>query len=203
MIKNLIFDWSGTLSDDLTPVYLGMLKVLEFMKVPKMTLLEFKREFDLPYMNFYRRFGEIDKKTADRIYQKVFESLPSPKPIPKLKPILNNLRNKNVYMTVLSSHPGKYLLAEAKEYGYIDYFKDIRAGIHDKRKGILGLLKTNNLEPKSTAFIGDMIHDVHAAKSSGVLSVAVTWGYQLHEKLAKENPDYLIDNPQDILSVVK
>jgi len=53
MFRNLIFDWSGTLVDDLPPVLDATNHVLSVYGLPVMDREEFRRRFRLPYRSFY------------------------------------------------------------------------------------------------------------------------------------------------------
>ena len=53
MIRNIIFDWSGTLVDDLPAVVEATNYVLTQAGRPEMTLDEFRAEFRLPFTLFY------------------------------------------------------------------------------------------------------------------------------------------------------
>ena len=53
-----------------------------------------------------------------------------------------------------------------------------------------------------TYMVGDAISDIRQGKLAGVRTVAVSWGFQNRELLAKENPDFLIDRPEQLLDVV-
>jgi len=63
MIKNIIFDWSGTLSDDLIPVYTATMNIFKKIGLKKIPLNKYRTEFRLPYMTFYHKFNKnITKK---------------------------------------------------------------------------------------------------------------------------------------------
>ena len=55
MIRNVIFDWSGTLVDDLEAVWRSTNYTLKQSGVPEMSLSEFRDEFSLPFDEFYAR----------------------------------------------------------------------------------------------------------------------------------------------------
>ena len=55
MIRNIIFDWSGTLVDDLPAVWKATNYVLTQAERPEMTLEQFRAEFCLPFTIFYDR----------------------------------------------------------------------------------------------------------------------------------------------------
>ncbi len=55
MIRNIIFDWSGTLVDDLPAVWEATNYVLTQAERPEMSLEQFRAEFCLPFTIFYDR----------------------------------------------------------------------------------------------------------------------------------------------------
>ena len=80
MIKNIIFDWSGTLSDDLVSVYTAVMEIFKKLGLEGLTLEEFKEEFTLPYMKFYRKFKiDVDKEELQKLYAKEIELVDKPK----------------------------------------------------------------------------------------------------------------------------
>jgi phosphoglycolate phosphatase len=55
MIRNIIFDWSGTLVDDLPAVLQATNFIFQQAQLPEMTLEKFRAEFSLPFTKFYDR----------------------------------------------------------------------------------------------------------------------------------------------------
>jgi phosphoglycolate phosphatase len=55
VIRNIIFDWSGTLVDDLPAVLKASNFVLTQAGKPEMSLEQFRAEFSLPFTKFYDR----------------------------------------------------------------------------------------------------------------------------------------------------
>ena len=55
VLKNIIFDWSGTLVNDLPPVMGATNHILRKLGKEEMTLDEFRAEFCLPFSRFYER----------------------------------------------------------------------------------------------------------------------------------------------------
>jgi len=52
VVKNIIFDWSGTLVDDLPAVWKATNFVLAQSERAEMTLEQFRAEFCLPFTSF-------------------------------------------------------------------------------------------------------------------------------------------------------
>src|SRR5437870_9647294 len=56
VIRNIIFDWSGTLVDDLPAVWQATNFVFTQAGLPELTLERFRAEFCLPFTRFYDRY---------------------------------------------------------------------------------------------------------------------------------------------------
>src|SRR5437016_4880579 len=56
VIRNIIFDWSGTLVDDLPAVWKATNYVLAQSERAELSLEEFRSEFCLPFTLFYNKF---------------------------------------------------------------------------------------------------------------------------------------------------
>lgn len=67
--------------------------------------------------------------------------------------------------------------------------------------GLLLCAKELGVDPADSLFFGDSASDIQAAHNAGMKGVAVTWGYQPHERLMSANPDYVIEKPTDMLAL--
>ena len=203
MIKNVIFDWSGTLSDDITPVYIATMGVFRELGLSSLTFEEFKREFTLPYMKFYRKFKkDADKEEIERLFYQEIVLAGNPEPFPKAREVLEFLKKEDIRIALLSSHIQKKLIEEIRDYGFQRFFVEVNGGVHDKVEAILEILGKNCFRPNETLYVGDMAHDIEAGKKAGAITVAVSWGYQPKEKLLKEHPDFLIENLADLERII-
>jgi HAD superfamily hydrolase (TIGR01509 family) len=61
----------------------------------------------------------------------------------------------------------------------------------------LELLGISN--PSDVIYIGDSIYDMRAAHAAGVRSAAVVWGAAPEAALRAENPDFVIESPEDLI----
>lgn len=50
-----------------------------------------------------------------------------------------------------------------------------------------------------TYMVGDAVSDIRAAREARIMSIAVSWGHQSRQKLIKEDPLLVVDQPQDLL----
>lgn len=68
---------------------------------------------------------------------------------------------------------------------------------------LLLALERLGARPEQAAYVGDSPFDVQAAKAAGVHALAVTWGgIHTRERLAAEQPDALVDSPEDLLAAL-
>lgn len=198
-IKNIIFDWSGVLSNDLAPVYEASMLVFKKLDRETISFEKYRQEFTLPYMIFWNKyFPKLTKEEQDKMYLEAIHLVSEPTLYPGVKEELERLGALGINMIVISSHPESKLIKEASSYGIKSYFQEINAGIHDKVEAILDILERNHFNLEKTLYVGDMTHDIDAGKSVGVGTVAIGWGYQTREKLMKSNPDYFISDISDL-----
>jgi len=57
--------------------------------------------------------------------------------------------------------------------------------------------------PDEAAYVGDSPFDIAAGKAAGVFTVAVTWGgIHARERLQPEEPDAIVDTPEELLAAL-
>ena len=64
-------------------------------------------------------------------------------------------------------------------------------------------LNTLNVTNNECLYVGDSDVDMITGKSNNIKTIGVTWGYKEKEILINEKPDYLIDNPVEIINIIK
>ena len=51
--------------------------------------------------------------------------------------------------------------------------------------------------------VGDSHIDIRTAKNAGVASAGATWGTLAKDLLLETGPDYLLDSPSDLMSILE
>lgn len=194
MFRNLIFDWSGTLANDLPPVLDATNRLLVHHGRPPLSLEDFRETFRLPFKGFYDEvLPEIPLPDLEVLFGRFFAESRAPVVmLEHAREFLEFCQAKGVRMFILSSARQDFLEAQAKELGVAGFFECIHAGVLDKRHALPGILEQHGLRPDETAFIGDMEHDVETARACGVHSVAVLTGYDPPAKLMKAAPEVVV-----------
>jgi phosphoglycolate phosphatase len=204
-LTNFIFDWSGTLVDDLPPVIAATNAVLAHCGRPTLTRDDFLREFELPFQKFYDRLiPGVPLTSLEPVFHAAFErSEDRALPLPHAHDFLNWCRAQGHRCFVLSAAHPAHLESQSREFGFDPYFEAVHAGVRDKTERIHHLLESHALEPAVTTFIGDMTHDIETARHGGVHSVAVLTGYQDEARLSGVAPDVMVRDLAELLARIR
>jgi pyrophosphatase PpaX len=57
-------------------------------------------------------------------------------------------------------------------------------------------------KPEETLMVGDNFHDVLAGKNAGTKTAGVSWTIKGRDYLAKYDPDYMLENMTDLLTIL-
>lgn len=202
----VIFDFDGTLADTESHVfniYNDLADKYHYRKVSKEELhslksLSFKdliNMIDIPYLKIPKRVREgqkLMKKNMSAI--EPFQ--------PNLKEVLLQIRSKVEVMGIITSNIGKNVkkFIDNEDINFFDFI--ISTAILGKEKKIEYISKKYKINPCEILYIGDETRDVDACKTAQVSCAAVTWGYNYPEALLKHNPDYIINDLEEILQIL-
>ena len=207
MIKNIIFDWSGVINDDLTTVYKTAMAIFQKYSVKEISLGEFKKEWEQPYMVFYNKYGitRLSREEEVALYLPLYKAMTlkyPPKAVAGIRDTLLKFKAAGINMITLSSNVRETILFDIQEFGLGGIFSEINSDIHDKAEFIHEIIARNGFKPEETIFIGDTSHEVEAGKSAGTKTGAVTWGYNNEDKLRAANPDFIIHNLAELELII-
>ena len=206
MIRNIIFDWSGTLVNDLPAVLEATNYCFEQSGLPPLSEEEFRREFKLPFTGFYKKYlPDADPRQLEKWFHTRFAAIhaQSVVEIPQVREFLEFCKQAGMKRFVLSSVREDHFKIQANALGLADYFDDLYLGVWDKRDCIHRLLQKHQLRPDDTLFVGDMVHDVETAKHGGVYSCAVITGYTGLADLRESKPDWLVEHLGELLGLLR
>jgi phosphoglycolate phosphatase-like HAD superfamily hydrolase len=205
MIKAIIFDWSGVISDDLGLVHWISSKMLKELGKEPLSLADFREVFDLPYMDFYRSLGVTEKKEKlDRMFVRMFaENGGKRKAFPFVKKTLEWLRTKGVILAVYSAHHENLLRKEIEEYGLDGLFSHVIGGEHDKKRAFSEFIDSVGADKESVVMVGDMVHDIETGKLAGIRTAAVLSGYHTRDRLEKAGPNFMLNDVRDLRFLVE
>jgi len=202
----LLFDFDGTIADSLQ---LG-LKIAnnlapqfgyppftenDIQHFRSLTWHKIAREMQIP-------FYKIPKivTIAFKEYKRLISEL---EPCAGIVEMIKELALKEIPMALLSSNTVENVHLFLTNHK-IDSFLWIEgtSGILNKAKDIKKRLKKHKISTNEVIYIGDEIRDIEAAHNCGLKVIAVTWGFHTAEFLASYKPDYLVNEPKEIVEIV-
>ena len=194
MFRNLIFDWSGTLVDDLGPVIEATNAVLAKYEIAALDRESFRRVFRLPYREFYAELlPNIPLEELEAHFRPAFDAALTPVTVlPHAREKLEWCSALGIRCFVLTSMDTHAFERQMDAFGLRQHFEATYSGVLDKREIIHRILAAHHLNPAETAFVGDMTHDVETARHGGISSIAVLTGYNHAEILAAVRPDLTV-----------
>lgn len=206
-----VFDLDGTLIQSHTNIYNATIQAFRDLNI----------KYNMPEEEFYKFIGhhfedifdafEIDVPDFDIFltqYKSIyFDFIESSIFYEGVVEILQFLKEKNIKIALLTTK-GQDQAEKILKYFRIDnYFDEImgrRPGIaHKPSPEPLKLIcSTLNVDAAGTLMIGDSELDVQCGKGAGTKTCAVSYGYRTRDLLQKEQPDYLIDNLKELMTLI-
>jgi len=206
MDRILIFDFDGVLANSLAPMlsYAGQVcQELGYPCTPTQKDLEILDRME--FSEYGRQLGIPEEKIETFVTRnfELFSRREEPLAItPGIESVIRELSQIAILVVITGNScrvVGKFL----DTYGLQDEFQTI-LGAEDDGNRVEKILKVISLNGGSNGeayLIGDAVSDIRAAREAGIKSIATGWGHQSKEKLITENPDYLVDQPEDLLTL--
>ena len=205
MIRNIIFDWSGTLVDDLPAVWQASNHVLTQAGRPEMTLDQFRAEFQLPFTTFYdKHTPNIPLPQLEEWFHGRFKQVQdSVCALPHAGRFVEFCRANKLRTFLLSTVRDDHFAVQHRASGFGDFLEKPYTGVWDKRQKIHEIIAENKLNRDETLFIGDMKHDIETARHGGVHSCAVLTGYNTLDDLRSAQPDLIVEHLGELREILE
>jgi phosphoglycolate phosphatase len=205
-VKGILFDFDGTIADTLSlvltifnhvsPEYgLSPLKAEDVQQLRSMTSEEILRRSQIPFWQVLTLLLRTKKELHQRIHEVC--------PIPGIQTMLVQLHSNGYQLGILTSNSRENVTRFLEIHGMESLFTDLLTGasINGKPRFLRRYLKQKQWSPQDILYVGDETRDIDAARKAQVPVIAVSWGFNTRYILARQNPDYLIEDPQDLLSI--
>ena len=208
-INTILFDLDGTLIDTNELIISTYLHTLEKYFPGKYT-----REDVLPFLGptLHDVFGAMD---PDRVEEMVLEyrtyNLENHDALVKefvgVMETIEILKKKGYKLAIVTTKREDVAFKGLRLMKLDSYFDVMIAYDHVKKvkpdpEPIYLALEKLGSKPKEALMVGDNFHDVLAGKNAGTKTAGVAWSIKGREYLAKYEPDYMLENMTDLLSIL-
>lgn len=202
MYRNIIFDWNGTLLDDVGISVSCINKMLSKRGLPLLSYNMYRKIFGFPVKDYYEKAGfDFEKEDWDDVamqyMQLYWENEKKTVLIGGIENILQKLWNQKINLYILSAMEHQNLNRMVDRFELKKYFSLI-VGIDDHfadNKIFAGkrLIQNEKLVPEESLMIGDTIHDAEVARYLGVNCLLYSGGHQCREVLEKAEQPIIHD----------
>lgn len=193
--KNVVWDWNGTLLDDVEISVKTINRMLSKKGLPELTVERYKAIFGFPVKDYYLSIGfdfaRDDWESVSRDFVDIYEELSGDVVLtPGVLTTLETLRGMGVRQYVLSALQEDLLEGMLERFGIRDYFAGVCGSnnIYADGKVARGerMLQTFPVDPRETVMVGDTLHDAEVAEALGFDVRLYGGGHNSAERLARK-----------------
>jgi phosphoglycolate phosphatase len=115
---------------------------------------------------------------------------------------LHELHRRGIQLGILSSNDQRNIetFLQNHDIHVFDFIYSART-IWRKHRSLKKVIKKHDFDVDTVVYIGDESRDIAAAREAKVRSAAVSWGCNSYTHLQAEKPDYLLSEPNQLLSI--
>lgn len=191
-INTIIWDWNGTLLNDIEISISAINTLLSQRNLQTLTTESYRRIFGFPIIDYYQRLGfdftkEPFSVPAQEYIDLYTSSIPQSELHKNATSILSFFNEIELTQVILSASEINILEESIKLFQIEEYFEHL-AGLDNhyaQSKVELGkaMLEKMQIKPDEACLIGDTTHDAEVASHLGCRCILVANGHQSYELL--------------------
>ena len=193
--KNVVWDWNGTLLDDVKVSVDTINVMLERKHLGRLTVEEYRSVFGFPVKPYYESIGfdfsRDDWDAVSRDFVNIYNDLAKNVELtPGIVPVLEGIKRQGVHQYVLSALKEDLLIGMLERFGIREYFEGVCGSnnIYADGKVARGMemLRMFPIFPEETVMVGDTLHDAEVAEALGFDFRLYAGGHNSAERLAEK-----------------
>jgi len=212
----IIWDWNGTLIDDVGISLECINLLLKKNQLPTITRDYYQEVFTFPVKDYYQKLGfDFDQtsfsKLADLFIHEYKKRMFDTKLYPNAKGVLEHLKQNGAKQFVISAMEVGKLKQAIENKGILHYFDEILGLNNNYANGKMDLVKEfandrkKMLNSSNVWMIGDTEHDFHIASELKWNSILISQGHHSFSRLSAVSDNVVrnLDGVRDIFSSKK
>ena len=202
MIKNIIFDFDGTLVDTKQQILFCFQESIKRLNLPKCTPEACASTIGLPlkeaFIKLVQTYESVFRETRNHFPTTLF---------PQVSETIHALHRQNILTTVASSRQSssiKHMLAERNLDAFFPYIlgNDSVTEHKPKPEPVLKTMRELSLNAQETVVVGDTWFDMAMAKNAHVKAIGVTYGVGSEDSLRQAGAFKIINNISQLLTLL-
>lgn len=207
--RHIIWDWNGTLIDDLDYSIELMNGLLAKRRLPLLDRTRYHEVFGFPVRDYYYRLGfnpEVDSFEQLSVeFITAYDAHRWDCPLhTATRSTLEAARNAGLSQSILSAYRHETLVELVEHFDLSDFFRELSGldNIYAHSKAELGRAQVAvlGLDPCDMVMIGDTLHDLHVAQELGVQCILVAAGHNPVTKL-RQHHDQVVSSLSELPNV--
>ena len=193
--KNIVWDWNGTLLDDVRISVDTINRMLEQKNLKRLTVDNYKSIFGFPVKAYYELIGfdfsRDDWEEVSINFVNTYNALAKDVELtPGIMPVLEGLKERGVRQYILSALQEDLLINMLERFHIRGYFDGVCGSnnIYADGKVARGeeMLRTFPIDPSETLMVGDTLHDADVAEALGFDVCLYSGGHNSAERLREK-----------------
>ena len=190
--KHIIWDYNGTLLNDINLCVDVINDMLSSRKLPIMTVDKYRELFDFPVKDYYVKIGfDFEKESFEIVGTEFIVEYDKRQKSSELhtgvKELLAEIKKQGIKQSILSARKEEQLLEELNDFGIINCFQEV-VGLNDhyaggKTESGIKLISRLGISKDKILMIGDTKHDAEVAKEAGIDCILLSHGHHTKDKL--------------------
>ncbi|SRR6056297_1093030 len=205
--KCIIFDFDGTLADTEKINFRIFQEIADKYKIEKFSFEEMKKLKKLSaselidHLNIKKRnIPGMLRRGRKKLHASIEEVDWCRENWPKTIEIL---KDKGYILGVITSNSKKNVrrFFDNKNVNYLEFIYN--SGLTGKERKLKKVMRKKNLKPEEILYVGDEIRDIKSAHHMKIHIASVDWGYNTRESLERNNPEYIIEKPMELIEIME
>ena len=207
--KHIVWDWNGTLLDDLWLCVNAINYVLQSRDMPLVTTKSYRSIFCFPVIEYYKKLGFDFTKEPFPIpgfleyYKNKFESCDLHQ---DAKVILKKINQSGFTQSILSAGKQSSLINWVRYHNISHFFNQLVGVDNENADGKIEAgvhwIKNSLYKPENILLIGDTIHDSEVANYMGVKCALLPIGHVSEDRL-KSTGETVLPSLKSILEYLE
>ena len=199
---HIIWDWNGTLLDDVDLMVDVISDILEDHGLGRLSRESYRELFRFPIRDYYQALGfNLEKVSFEKLSERFTlgykTGLPKTRLHRGMKEFLDSVWQANICQSVLSAAQEEYLNEQLTHFGVRHYFEHVYGltDYHAASKVERGkqLMEVAQIPRDTALLIGDTDHDLEVAQALGVEVLLLADGHQCWNRLTSKHSRVLLD----------
>lgn len=213
-----VFDWNGTLFNDMAATHVATNASLAFFGKGPITMQEEQENFTFPLIHFYEKMGiSVDQylehaEEVGNLFNRVYMEENVKCGLREgTVDLLEWLNTRGVVCSILSNHRDTLLAEDVERFGIARFFDSVSGNKNpativqglSKQVRLEAYMKDRGFDPAKAFIIGDSHEEPELARRLGLTSISIFGGLMTPARLEKVGADFKVHDMTEVRPILE